>query len=233
MARELFPDWEVMTRGCVARLRALAGTDPDASDLAELVDERLLKSSEFTQLWESYDVRAFTQGNKTMQHPEVGALTLRYQSLLIEGTPGHRLVTYYALPDTPDYDAMVPPRPGRSRSWCDPRRGVPGRSSRALSQGHHGEEVHRQTPRAVVRPGGAGASAQPRKSARSPRPPGCCRPSPGCKHHSPHSFRAAGPSTASHRDSRTPAGSIFWQPNPILSTGGWPACEAYATVSTT
>ncbi|MEV4033566.1 helix-turn-helix transcriptional regulator [Streptomyces umbrinus] len=107
MARELFPDWEVMTRGCVARLRALAGTDPDAPDLAELVDELHLKSPEFTQLWESYDVRGFAQGHKTMQHPEVGTLTLRYQSLLIEGTPGHRLVTYYALPGTPDYDAVV------------------------------------------------------------------------------------------------------------------------------
>ncbi|MFI6693043.1 helix-turn-helix transcriptional regulator [Streptomyces sp. NPDC050433] len=107
MARELFPDWEVTTRGCVARLRALAGTDPDAPDLAELVDELLLKSLEFTHLWESYDVRAFAQGHKTMRHPEVGTLTLRYQSLLIEGTQGHRLVTYYALPDTPDYAAMV------------------------------------------------------------------------------------------------------------------------------
>ncbi|GAA3808427.1 hypothetical protein GCM10022403_048220 [Streptomyces coacervatus] len=96
-----------MTRGCVARLRALAGTDPDAPDLAELVDELLLKSPEFTQLWESYDERAFAHGHKTLQHPEVGALTLRYQSLLIEGTPGHCLVTYYALPDTPDYDAVV------------------------------------------------------------------------------------------------------------------------------
>jgi transcriptional regulator with XRE-family HTH domain len=107
VARELFPHWEAVTRGCVARLRALAGTDPDAPDLAELVDELLLKSTEFTQLWESYDVNAFAQGSKTLQHPEVGRLTLRYQSMLIEGTPGYRLVTYYALPGTPDYDAMV------------------------------------------------------------------------------------------------------------------------------
>ncbi len=106
-ARELFPDWEVMTRGCVARLRALAGTDPDAPDLAELVDELLLKSPEFARLWESYDVRAFAQGQKTLHHPDVGALTLRYQSLLIEGTPGHRLVAYYALPGTEDHDALV------------------------------------------------------------------------------------------------------------------------------
>ncbi|MGW4909157.1 helix-turn-helix transcriptional regulator [Streptomyces sp. NPDC004270] len=100
--------WPVKQRN-IARyvLRALAGTDPDAPDLAELVDELLLKSPEFTQLWECYDVRAFAQGSKTLHHPEVGAVTLRYQSLLIEGTPGHRLVTYYALPGTSDYDAVV------------------------------------------------------------------------------------------------------------------------------
>ncbi|WP_328491658.1 helix-turn-helix transcriptional regulator [Streptomyces sp. NBC_00414] len=106
-ARELFPDREEVTRGCVARLRALTGIDPDAPDLAELVDELLLKSTEFAQLWESYDVNAFAQGSKTLQHPAVGLLTLRFQSMLIEGTPGHRMVTYYALPGTPDYDALV------------------------------------------------------------------------------------------------------------------------------
>ena len=37
----LFHDWENQIRGCVARLRALAGTDPDAPDLAGLVDELL------------------------------------------------------------------------------------------------------------------------------------------------------------------------------------------------
>ncbi|MFE6489376.1 helix-turn-helix transcriptional regulator, partial [Streptomyces sp. NPDC057757] len=31
-AREIFPDWDNQIRGCVARLRALAGTDPDAPD---------------------------------------------------------------------------------------------------------------------------------------------------------------------------------------------------------
>jgi hypothetical protein len=33
-ARELFDDWDNQIRGCVARLRALAGTDPDAPDLS-------------------------------------------------------------------------------------------------------------------------------------------------------------------------------------------------------
>jgi hypothetical protein len=100
-------DWDNQVRGCVARLRALAGTDTDAPDLAQLVGELLLKSPEFARLWERYDVRARPYGRKTYHHPEVGDLTLGYQSMQLEGTPGQRLNAYYAEPGTPDYDAMV------------------------------------------------------------------------------------------------------------------------------
>ena len=106
-SRELFHDWKNQVRGSVARLRALAGTDPDAPDLTRLAGELLLKSPEFARLWERYDVTGHSSGRKTFHHPEVGDLTLGYQSMQLEGTPGHRLVTYYAEPGTPGYDAMV------------------------------------------------------------------------------------------------------------------------------
>ncbi|MER5182524.1 helix-turn-helix transcriptional regulator [Streptomyces sp. NPDC002896] len=106
-ARELFHDWDNQVRGCVARLRALAGTDPDAPDLAQLAGELLLKSPEFARLWERYDVRGNSYGRKTFHHPDVGDLTLGYQSMDLEGTPGHRLVVYYAEPGTPEHDALV------------------------------------------------------------------------------------------------------------------------------
>ncbi|MFI7131733.1 hypothetical protein ACIBQ1_39080 [Nonomuraea sp. NPDC050153] len=88
-------------------LRALAGTDPDAPDLTDLAGELLLKSPEFARLWERYDVRGHVQGSTTFHHPEVGDVTLGYQSMLLEGTPGHRLMTYHAEPGTPGHDAVV------------------------------------------------------------------------------------------------------------------------------
>ncbi|MGW0584235.1 helix-turn-helix transcriptional regulator [Streptomyces sp. NPDC002920] len=106
-ARTLFHDWACQVRGCVARLRALAGTDPDAPDLIRLAGELLLKSPEFARLWERYDIKGRAHGHKTFHHPEVGDLTLGYQSMELEGTPGHRLITYYAEPGTADYDALV------------------------------------------------------------------------------------------------------------------------------
>ncbi|MET9251123.1 hypothetical protein [Nonomuraea sp. NPDC003709] len=107
-APDLFDDWDEQIRACVGRLRALAGTEPDAPDLAELVDELLSKSPEFARLWERYDVRAHTQGRKTFHHPDVGDLTLGCQSMQLEGTPA----TAWS-PTTPS-----PARPSTTRWSC-------------------------------------------------------------------------------------------------------------------
>ncbi|HEX6356096.1 helix-turn-helix transcriptional regulator [Actinophytocola sp.] len=106
-ARDVFVDWDTVIGGCVARLRALAGVEPDAPDLTELVDELLVKSPDFADLWKRYEVRPHTAAAKTLNHPEVGTFTLNIQSMQIEGTPGHRLVIYHAEPGTPDHDAIV------------------------------------------------------------------------------------------------------------------------------
>ncbi|MEU9286589.1 helix-turn-helix transcriptional regulator [Streptomyces sp. NPDC048275] len=106
-ARTLFPDWDYQVRGCVARLRAVAGTDPDAPDLTSLVGELLLKSPDFAKLWERYDVTGRKKTEKTFHHPQVGTLTLSGQSMHLEGTPGQRLGVYTAEPETPDHDAML------------------------------------------------------------------------------------------------------------------------------
>jgi hypothetical protein len=107
-AREIYADWEHQIRGCAARLRALAGTEPDAPDLAALVGELLLKSPEFAKLWERYDVtRPASTQKKTFHHPQVGTITLSFQGMQLESTPGQRLGVYTAEPGTPDHDAMV------------------------------------------------------------------------------------------------------------------------------
>ncbi|PSM44776.1 transcriptional regulator [Streptomyces dioscori] len=106
-ARTLFPDWDHQVRGCVARLRALAGTDPDASDLTGLVGELLLKSPDFAKLWERYEVAGRKKTHKTFHHPQVGVLTLSGQSMHLEDTPGQRFGVYTADPNTPDHDAML------------------------------------------------------------------------------------------------------------------------------
>ncbi|MCX4760123.1 helix-turn-helix transcriptional regulator [Streptomyces sp. NBC_01275] len=119
-ARELFPDWDIQIRACIARLRALAGTAPDAPDLTRLVGELVLKSPDFAKLWERYDVTGRKATHKTFHHPQVGAVTLAAQSMELDGTPGQRLVAYAAEPGTPDHDALLlldttDPGPGPGR----------------------------------------------------------------------------------------------------------------------
>ncbi|MFF3412226.1 helix-turn-helix transcriptional regulator [Streptomyces sp. NPDC002742] len=106
-ARGLFPDWDTLVRSCVSRLRATAGTAPDAPDLTNLVGELLLKSPEFAGLWERYEVTGLKTGHKTFRHPHVGTISLVPQSMHLEGTPGQRLGVYTAEPGTPDYDALL------------------------------------------------------------------------------------------------------------------------------
>jgi transcriptional regulator with XRE-family HTH domain len=107
-ARGIYADWDYQIRGCVARLRALAGTDPDAPDLAALIGELLLKSPDFARLWDRYEVtRRAAPQKKTFHHPQVGTVTFSFQGMQLEDTPGQRLGVYLAEPGTPDYDAMI------------------------------------------------------------------------------------------------------------------------------
>ncbi|MFG3530399.1 helix-turn-helix transcriptional regulator [Streptomyces sp. NPDC047917] len=106
-ARELFTDRDRRITACVARLRATAGTAPDAPDLTRLVGELLLKSPEFAGLWERYEVTGRKPAGKTFRHPQVGTLTLTSQPLHVEGTPGQRIGVYTAEPGSPDHDALL------------------------------------------------------------------------------------------------------------------------------
>ncbi|MEV6398979.1 helix-turn-helix transcriptional regulator [Streptomyces sp. NPDC051907] len=106
-ARELWVDWEQKAKGCVAQLRAIAGTDPDAPDLASLVGELIVKSPDFNRLWERYEVRTIGDGRKTLRHPEVGTMTLSHEGLTLNRAQGQRLVVYMAAPGSPDHDAMT------------------------------------------------------------------------------------------------------------------------------
>ncbi|MFJ4030522.1 helix-turn-helix transcriptional regulator [Streptomyces griseoluteus] len=106
-SRDLFTDWEQQIAGCVSRLRAVAGTAPDAPDLTRLVGELLLKSPEFAGLWERYEVTRRKPATKTFHHPQVGTVTLTSQVLHVDAIPGQRIGVYTAEPGTPEHDALL------------------------------------------------------------------------------------------------------------------------------
>ena len=85
----------------------MVGADPDAPDLAAIIGELMVKSPDFSRLWDRYEVRRMGDGEKVFRHPVVGTMTLAHESLELTRTDGQRLVVYMAAPGTPDYDAMV------------------------------------------------------------------------------------------------------------------------------
>jgi transcriptional regulator with XRE-family HTH domain len=106
-ARHLYPDWEQKARGCVAQLRGIAGSEPDAPDLAGLVGELLVKSPDFGRLWGRYEVRRARAGDRVINHPLVGTVRVAHETLGLNPAEGHSLVVYMAEPGTPDHDAIV------------------------------------------------------------------------------------------------------------------------------
>lgn len=93
-ARELLADWDHSAADNVAHLRTV---EPGAGDVAALVGE-LSAVPEFAELWQRYEIRAWSGRVKTFHHPEDGELRLVSQSLTLPGG-GSRIVIYQPATD--------------------------------------------------------------------------------------------------------------------------------------
>jgi len=106
ITRDLFPDWEWLARVTVARVHRLRGEDPEAPELAALIEELREHSKEFADLWELHDVAARGSDRRLFRHPQVGDLTLEAQTLYL-GDSGLRMTVYQAEPGTDDHRALL------------------------------------------------------------------------------------------------------------------------------
>jgi transcriptional regulator with XRE-family HTH domain len=104
--RRLFRDWEPVARGAVARLRGLVGPDGDDPRLAEIVDELSASSDHFRRLWARHDVEPATVPTRTIDHPLVGPIELRTETLAIIASDGQLLIVYHADPGSPSERAL-------------------------------------------------------------------------------------------------------------------------------
>jgi hypothetical protein len=76
-------------------LRAATGRYPDDADLAALVRDLRARSERFEALWSQGGVRPHASARKTIEHPEVGDVTLDCDVLTVPGSDV-RLVVYTA-----------------------------------------------------------------------------------------------------------------------------------------
>ena len=105
-ARLLFDDWYGAATSAVANLRTVLAHDPNAPDLAALVNDLTRDSPEFAQLWGQYDVTPRRSKPKVFHHPTAGDMTLWHEVLRLSDD-GQRLGIYQAPPGSPDHDALT------------------------------------------------------------------------------------------------------------------------------
>ncbi|MEU4196389.1 helix-turn-helix transcriptional regulator [Kribbella sp. NPDC026611] len=103
-ARELFPDWSDVAAQTAAALRAEA--NQQSPYIVQLVAD-LMVDDRFRELWAKHDVRPTRNELKVFNHPSVGPLTLRRQSLAVAGTNSLVIITYHAEPSSPDAEVLT------------------------------------------------------------------------------------------------------------------------------
>jgi transcriptional regulator with XRE-family HTH domain len=104
--REMYGNWEQLSRSTVAGLRALVGPDVDDPRLNELVGELSVRSEHFRKLWARHDVRPKRSGTTRIEHPLVGPLQLSYEKLPIPDTDHQALSIYHAAPGSSSAQAL-------------------------------------------------------------------------------------------------------------------------------
>jgi transcriptional regulator with XRE-family HTH domain len=90
----------------VADLRATASRYPADQRLRRLVAELRANSDRFAELWDSGAVGRHEASRKTVDHPQVGALTLDCDVLSVAGSD-LRIMIYTAEPDTQDAEGLA------------------------------------------------------------------------------------------------------------------------------
>ncbi len=90
----------------VAGLRAVSARYPEDPGLNRLLDELRTRSSRFADLWADGRVAERRSSRKTVDHPELGRITLDCDSLYIPDTD-QRLIVYSAAPASPEADALA------------------------------------------------------------------------------------------------------------------------------
>lgn len=79
----LFPNWEFLAKGMLARFRAACSKFIDDPWLVEMVNHLRAESREFNEWWHLHHVESEQEIYKTIQHPTLGVLSFEHTSFLV------------------------------------------------------------------------------------------------------------------------------------------------------
>ncbi|MCP2276224.1 Helix-turn-helix domain-containing protein [Nocardia amikacinitolerans] len=104
--RTLYDDWESVARTCVAILRMDAATNPTDPQLTALVGELSIADEQFRQWWAARNVARQEFGSKTLHHPDVGEMTLNWDTFSSTSDSEQQLVLWSAEPGTTSHEKL-------------------------------------------------------------------------------------------------------------------------------
>jgi transcriptional regulator with XRE-family HTH domain len=104
--KDFYDDWEGMARTGVALLRMQVVDNPSDPRLANLVGELSVGHPLFRQWWASRHVASQNFGSKTIHHPELGELTLDWDSFYWSGDPDQHLTVWSPAPGSPSEEKL-------------------------------------------------------------------------------------------------------------------------------
>lgn len=104
--RALFADWESVARRGVEFLRMEAGDNPSDPALTALVGELSIADQQFRDWWAAHRVAHQEFGVKTLRHPDVGEISLNWDTFKYAGAPEQQLVLWTAEPGSPSHDRL-------------------------------------------------------------------------------------------------------------------------------
>jgi transcriptional regulator with XRE-family HTH domain len=104
--RDLYADWEGVTRLAIAQMRRHNSTNPDDPRLTALVDELSAHYPQFRQWWADHEVATRGTGTKLLRHPVVGDLILDWNAVTWAAQPDLQIIVWTAGADTPSSDGL-------------------------------------------------------------------------------------------------------------------------------
>ncbi|MGW6598969.1 helix-turn-helix domain-containing protein [Streptomyces sp. NPDC055036] len=106
MMRTLYADWKGVARTAVAQLRMEAAKYPDDPRLTALVGELSVRDADFRTWWAAHQVASLSVGNKVLNHPIAGELSLDWDTLTASTDPDQQLVVWTAEVGSPTHDGL-------------------------------------------------------------------------------------------------------------------------------
>ncbi|GAA0583463.1 helix-turn-helix domain-containing protein [Kribbella sandramycini] len=100
------PEWESQALQYIGMMRTAVAADPTHPRATALVGELSIQSADFRRLWALHDIASTTSGTRTFRTPEVGEITLDWDTYPLPGNPGPVMLVFTAEPESPDADRL-------------------------------------------------------------------------------------------------------------------------------